>query len=99
MAVNDILLDTNPMDENKRSSISKATNLEEIGEFWDTHDFTEHDTDAPDVSFTIARAVQIEAELLAALEQQARLRGVGLETLVNLWLQQKLSEEAQPTVT
>jgi hypothetical protein len=26
-----------------RSSISNATNLEEIGEFWDTHDFTEHD--------------------------------------------------------
>jgi hypothetical protein len=87
------------MDENKRSSISNATSLEQIGEFWDTHDFTEHDTDAPDVPFTIARAVQIEAELLAALEQQARLRGVGLETLVNLWLQQKLSEEAQPAAT
>jgi hypothetical protein len=87
------------MGENKRSSISKAISLEEIGEFWDTHDFTEHDTDAPDVSFTIARAVQIEAELLAALEQQARLRGIGLETLVNLWLQQKLSEEAQPATT
>jgi CopG antitoxin of type II toxin-antitoxin system len=87
------------MDENKRSSISNATSLEQIGELWDTHDFTEHDTDAPDVPFTIARAVQIEAELLAALEQQARLRGVGLETLVNLWLQQKLSEEAQPAAT
>ncbi len=87
------------MDENKRSSISRAINLEEMGEFWDTHDFTEHDTDAPDVPFTIARAVQIEAELLGALEQQARLRDVGLETLVNLWLQQKLNEEAQPAST
>lgn len=84
------------MDANKRSSISNATTLEEMGAFWDTHDFTEHDTDAPDVTFTIARAIQIEAELLAALEQQARLRGVSVETLVNLWLQQKLSQEAQP---
>ena len=67
-----------------------------MGAFWDTHDFTEYDTDAPDVRFTIARAIQIEAELLAALEQQARLRGVSVETLVNLWLQQKLSQEAQP---
>jgi hypothetical protein len=48
------------MDENKRSSISNATTLEEMGAFWDTHDFTEYDTDAPDVPFTIARAVQIE---------------------------------------
>lgn len=84
------------MDENKRSSLSKGATLEEMGAFWDTHDFMEYDTDAPDVSFTIARAVQIEAELLAALDQQARLRGVSLETLVNLWLQQKLAEEVQP---
>jgi hypothetical protein len=32
--------------------------------------------------------------LLAAVEQQARLRGIAVETLVNLWLQEKLSEQA-----
>jgi hypothetical protein len=84
------------MDANKRSSISNATTLEEIGAFWDAHDFTEYDTDAPDIPLTVARAVQIEAELLAALERQAHMRGVSLETLVNLWLQQKLNEEVQP---
>jgi hypothetical protein len=82
------------MDENKRTTISQATTLEQIGEFWDTHDFTDFDTDAPDVVFTISRAIQIEADLLAAIEKQARLRGVNVETLVNLWLQQKLAEEA-----
>jgi len=81
------------MDANKTSSHSHATTLTDMGAFWDTHDFTEHDTDAPDILFTIARTIQIEAELLTALEQQARLRGVSVETLVNLWLQQKLSEE------
>jgi hypothetical protein len=91
------LRNAEPMDDNKRCSISDATSLKQIGQFWDMHDLTEYDTDAPDVSFTIARAVQIDVELLAALEQQARLRGVGLETLVNLWLQQRLSEEAQAT--
>ncbi len=84
------------MDANKHSSISNATTFEEMGAFWDTHDFTEYDTDAPDVSFIVVRAVQIEAELLAALEGQAHLRGVSLETLVNLCLQQKLNEEARP---
>lgn len=84
------------MDANKGSSISHATTLEAMGSFWDTHDFTDYDTDTPDVPCSIARAVPLEAELWAALERQAQVRGVSLETLVNLWLQQKLSEEARP---
>ena len=31
---------------------------------------------------------------LSAVEQQARLRGVQVETLINLWLQQKLAEQS-----
>ena len=38
-------------------------------------------------------AIPIEADLLSALEQHARLHGVYVETLVNLWLQQKLAEQ------
>ena len=84
------------MDENKLSSISQADTDEKIGEFWDTHDFTDYDDiDAPDVEFDITCVVPIEAELFAALEKQARQRGVMVETLVNLWLQQKLAEQLQ----
>ena len=83
------------MDANNMSSISKAHTLEQIGEFWDTHDFTDFDTDAPDVTFNIVGAVPIEVDLLASIEKHARLRGVRVETLVNLWLQQKLSEQPQ----
>jgi hypothetical protein len=82
------------MDENKLSSISKSNTLEGMGGFWDTHDFTQFDTDAPDVEFDIQSAVPVEPELLSAVEKQARLRGVAVETLINLWLQQKLSEAA-----
>jgi hypothetical protein len=86
------------MVENNLSSISKADTLEKIGEFWDTHDFTDFDNpNAPDVEFKIACAVPIELDLLASVEKQARLRGVKVETLVNLWLQQKLAEQPQPS--
>ena len=78
---------------NKKSSLSKASSLEEMGEFWDGHDFSEYDTILPDVDFEIACAVPIEPELLTALEKQAQLRGIKVETLVNLWLQQKLGEQ------
>lgn len=84
------------MDANRRSSISQADTDEGIGEFWDTHDFTEFDNPAlPDVKFTMTCAVPIEVELFTALERQASQRGVQVETLANLWLQQKLVEQRQ----
>ena len=86
------------MDANKHSSISKAKNEAKIGDFWDTHDFTDFDhPETPDVGFDLACAVPIEAGLFRALEKQAQQRGVQVETLVNLWLQQKLDEQVSPT--
>jgi len=81
------------MDENKSSSISKSNSLEKIGEFWDTHDFTGYDTDMPDIEFKVTCAIPVELDLLSSVEKQAKIRGVSVETLVNLWLQQKLSEQ------
>ena len=82
------------MEENRLSSISKAKSDEEIGEFWDTHDFTEFDTDAPDAKFEVISTVPVHLELLNEIEEQAAKRGVKVETLVNQWLQQKIDEEA-----
>jgi predicted DNA binding CopG/RHH family protein len=83
------------MDENKLSSISKADADEKIGEFWNSHDFTDFDTEAPDVKFEVTCTVPIEMELLNEIEKQAHKRGVKVETLVNLWLQQKVAEQEQ----
>jgi hypothetical protein len=81
------------MDGNRFTSISKAHSDEEIGDFWDKHDFTDFDTDASDIDLEMACAVPIEADLLGAIEQQAMRKGVSVEVLVNLWLQQKLLEQ------
>jgi hypothetical protein len=82
------------MEENKLSSISKSDSDEKIGDFWDTHDFTEFDTDAPDTQFEVISTVPVHLELLNEIEEQAAKRGVRVETLVNQWLQQKIDEEA-----
>jgi hypothetical protein len=82
------------MDGNKKTSISKADTDEGIGEFWDSHDFTDFDDDSPDVALEVAFAVPLEVELFGAIEREARKRGITVETLVNLWLQQKLIEQA-----
>ena len=82
------------MAENKLSSISKADSDEKMGEFWDKHDFTEFDSDAPDAEFDVACTVPVRQELLSEIEKQAAKRGIKVDDLVNLWLQQKLDEEA-----
>ncbi len=79
----------------KRSSVSRAASLEEMGEFWDRHDLTDFDTDASDVDFEVRNAVPVEPHLLARVESQAQQRGVSVETLVNLWLQEKVEETAR----
>jgi hypothetical protein len=79
----------------KNSSISKAGSLEKMGEFWDTHDFTDFDSDAPDVEIKVTCAIPIELDLLSEIEKQARQRGVSVETLVNMWLQQKVAEQTR----
>ena len=81
------------MDENKKtSSVSKASSLKEMGDYWDTHDFTDFDSEAPDVKFEVTCAVPVEIDLFAEIQKQAQQRGVSVETLVNLWLQQKAGE-------
>ena len=82
------------MAENRLSSISKADSDDKTGEFWDSHDFTEFDTDAPDADFEVISTVPVQLELLNEIEKQAAKRGVDVETLVSQWLQQKLDEEA-----
>lgn len=82
------------MEENRPSCISKADSDEKIGEFWDSHDFTEFDTSAPDADFEVTCTIPVTLELLGEIEKQAAKRGVKVDDLVNLWLQQKLDEEA-----
>ncbi len=80
------------MPENK-SSISKADSPETMGEFWDKHDFTEfEDPNAPDVEFHVSVAIPVEPDLLSDIEELAHRRGIHVETLVNLWLKEKLVE-------
>jgi hypothetical protein len=82
------------MEENRLSSTSKTDSDEKIGEFWDSHDFTEFDTNAPDAQFEVISTVPVQLELLTEIEAQAARRGVKVETLVNQWLRQRLDEEA-----
>lgn len=85
------------MNENKNtppSSISQAQTLDEIGEFWDTHSLDDYWDKTHEVEFDV-RALQrkhvtVEPKIYREIETEARVRGLVPETLVNLWLAEKL---------
>jgi hypothetical protein len=76
------------------TSISKARRLEEIAEYWDTHSLADHWDDLPDVEFEVRaeprRRIVVAPELYELLEQRARVQGLSPETLVNVWLAERL---------
>jgi len=91
------------MAENRVSSISQARTLEEMADFWDTHSLADFDDQTHEVEMTFdpsARrsVVGIETELMAEIRRIAKERQVSTQTLVNVWLRQRVDQmTSQPT--
>jgi hypothetical protein len=70
--------------------------LEAAADFWDTHDLTDYRDEfreIKDVKIDLApQRFRLEDELAKKINKLAHRRGISTETLINLWLQQKLSE-------
>lgn len=87
------------MDENKTvSSLSKTTSLEEMAEFWDSHDATDFEDETREVKITFdindrKQYVAIDPDLFKNLRQMASSRGLRTESLVNLWLQERFLKQ------
>ncbi len=85
------------MAENK-SSISEAGSYQEIGEYWDKRHLGEVWDKTEEVNFEVDLKSDvfyyaIETSLSSKLHSIAEQRGVSPETLVNLWLQEKINQE------
>ncbi len=79
-----------------KSSISQASSYREMGDYWDTHDLGEIWDQTEPVEMEIdlrsdRRYYPVEQTLAQRISAIARDRGVTTETLVNLWLQEKLA--------
>jgi len=82
-----------------KSSISKSYSYREIGEFWDTHDLAEYweHTEPVEFEFDLQSEVAyypVDVALSAKVQSIARRRGVSPETLLNLWIQEKLQQQS-----
>lgn len=82
-----------------KSSLSKAQSYKEMGEFWDSHDLADYWEQTEPADFNVeglseATYFPVETTLSARLVSIAKQRGVSPETLLNLWVQEKVREES-----
>lgn len=81
-----------------KSSISKASSYQEMGEFWSNQDITDYWDKTEPVEFEVdikseKRYYPLERDIANQLSSIARMRGVAVETLLNLWVKEKLLEQ------
>ena len=84
--------------EDKLSSLSGSRSLEEMAEFWDSHDAADFDgqTREADVEFdlrSVRHYIAIDPDVLARLRDVAAARGLSAESLANLWLQERIFKQ------
>lgn len=80
-----------------RTSISKATSYKEIGEFWDSHNLADYWDQTKPVHFDINIESEITYYPLAdglslQIRRLAKRQGISPETLLNIWVQEKLQK-------
>jgi predicted DNA binding CopG/RHH family protein len=83
------------------SKIPKFTNEQEEAEFWATHDSSEFlgETETVDMTFVDSRppkkqiALRLDGETIDALKAVASKKGIGYQTLIRLWVNERLEQE------
>jgi hypothetical protein len=71
------------------------SSIEEAADFWDEHslaDYWEQTQEVKDVRINLVRRhFRVDSQLARKINRIAQQRGISSETLVNLWLQEKVS--------
>ncbi len=90
--------DMSENNQERLTSISKARTIEEVADFWDTHSLADYWDQTHEVEFEVRaqrrRRVTLDPEVFQKVEAQARRRGLLPETLVNLWVVERLQATA-----
>src|SRR5918999_4929977 len=73
---------------------------EEEAEFWDTHDIREYDNfervePQVDKNLFHTLSIRLDAETLTKLRKRAEKKGLGVTTLIRVWVRERLEEEEQ----
>jgi hypothetical protein len=80
----------------KKAKLPKTDSIQELAEFWGTHDLTDFEDELEEVAEPVfvrgtAIKVPLESGEAEAVEQIARAKGVSREALIRAWVLQKLT--------
>ncbi|MCB8942780.1 MAG: hypothetical protein H6658_03275 [Ardenticatenaceae bacterium] len=84
------------MDENKAKDLlpEEFASIEEAAEFWDSHSLADYWDETKEVQIEVRavrkKRVALASELAKQVADVARREGVSVETLVNLWVSERL---------
>ena len=86
------------MNESK-TPISGASSYAQIGEYWDRHDLSDHWDETRPAEFEVdlqgsSIYFALQRNLAERLRSAADAQGVSPETLLNLWVQERVAAEA-----
>ena len=79
---------------NKIEPVPNNMAIEEASEFWDTHSVADYPSHVVELEYKPEERITFVAianELLSKLEKKAKENGVSIETLINMWIQEKLT--------
>ncbi len=77
----------------KPEPVPNGMSIAEASEFWDEHSVADYSSQVVELEFepeSRSTFVAVEDGLVEQLRGRAKETGVSVETLVNLWLQEKL---------
>lgn len=78
----------------EKERIPENMTIEEASEFWDTHSVADYPSRVVQLEYRPEEQITFVAianDLLRQLEQHAQQHGASIETLVNLWIKEKLT--------
>ncbi|MEO6811737.1 MAG: CopG family antitoxin [Isosphaeraceae bacterium] len=80
----------------KTLKLPKTDSIQELAEFWDTHDLTDFEGELDEVADPVfvrgtAIKVSLESREAEAVEQMAQAKGVSREDLIRAWILQKIA--------
>jgi len=85
-------------DKEKQSLPEQFDSVEAAADFWDTHSLSDYWDQTHEVEIEMRaqrrRRVTLDPEVWERIVDQARVRGVSPETLVNLWLMERTQAQA-----
>lgn len=82
----------------KNKDIPKMSSYKEMGEFWDEHSLADYWNQTEPVEFQVSSnlrshyLVPVDSDLFKRVQQIAGIRGISIESLINLLLEQRVSE-------